>query len=342
MIRFIETKPKIETLWRSIILFGRNVATYKFALGKALLGIADKEHTFIKLDDLAEPYAKLLIEHLKNNERQGTFSSSKFIDACKAYDKKQISEDELIAKTVSLGFNNVIDAFHIVGKGDVPRRFFIDERKGRNGISITDDLLSLKENIQFTNFPFEAEARWRLVETAWSLNISPALLEVKYDDDQNMFFTEYDLLRRINVTSSKDALNGYQKGKCFYCFKDIIIDSSDPCQMSDVDHFFPHTLLKAYPTLSLNGIWNLVLSCKECNRGEDGKFISVPERYLLNKLFSRNEFFIQSHHPLRETLINQTGRTTQERTEFLQKIDSLAIELLIHRWKPKFAFDCAF
>ena len=92
MSQFVETIPKNETLWRSIILFGRNVASYKFALGKALLEIADKEHTFIKLEDLAEPFAKHLIEHLRNNEKQGTSSSSKFLDACKAYDKKQISK----------------------------------------------------------------------------------------------------------------------------------------------------------------------------------------------------------------------------------------------------------
>ena len=135
MPRFVETRPKNETLWRSIILFGRNVASYKFALGKALLEIADREHTFIKLEDLAEPFARHLIEHLRNNEKQGTFSSSKFLDACKNYDKKQISKDELIATTVSLGFNNVIDAFHVVGKAEVPKRFFIDERKEKKGIS---------------------------------------------------------------------------------------------------------------------------------------------------------------------------------------------------------------
>jgi hypothetical protein len=112
--------------------------------------------------------------------------------------------------------------------------------------------------------------------------------------------------------------------------------------MTDVDHFFPHILLQVQPELNLNGIWNLVLSCKECNRGEDGKFASVPELYLLKRLYTRNEFFIQSHHPLRETLINQTGRTNEDRINFLQDADSLAISSLVHRWKPKLEFDIAF
>jgi hypothetical protein len=339
---FIETTPKTETLWRSIILFGRNVASYKFALGKALLEIVDKEKTFVTLDDLAEPYSRHLIEHIRDNDKQGTFSSSKFLDVCRDYDKDQISKDKLIAQTVSLGFNNVIDAFHIVGQGEVPTRFYIDERKDRNGITITDDLLALKEKVQFTNLPFEVEARWRLVETAWSLNISPTLLEVKYDGDDHLLYTESDIIRRINITSSRDSLNGYQKGKCFYCFRDIVIDSSDPEQMADVDHFFPHTLLQGHPELNLNGVWNLVLSCKECNRGEDGKFASIPEHYLLRRLYTRNEFFIKSHHPLRETLKNQTGQTDESRIAFLQKMDSLAIGSLVHRWKPKIELEPAF
>jgi hypothetical protein len=37
----------------------------------------------------------------------------------------------------------------------------------------------------------------------------------------------------------------------------------------------------------------------------------------LARLHNRNEFFIGSHHPLRETLINQTGSTTAERANFL-------------------------
>jgi hypothetical protein len=35
MARFTETKPTLDNYWRSIILFGRNVASYKFALGEA-------------------------------------------------------------------------------------------------------------------------------------------------------------------------------------------------------------------------------------------------------------------------------------------------------------------
>ena len=40
MSGFVETSPTADAYWRSIILFGSNSATYKFALGKSLLEIA--------------------------------------------------------------------------------------------------------------------------------------------------------------------------------------------------------------------------------------------------------------------------------------------------------------
>lgn len=133
------------------------------------------------------------------------------------------------------------------------------------------------------------------------------------------------------ITSARNALNGYQKGKCFYCFSDITTDSQDT-SLCDVDHFFPHILKPVLPNVNLDGVWNLVLSCNRCNRGNDGKFAKVPTIRYLERLYKRNEFLIASHHPLRETLIQQTGKTEEERKNFLKEIDKIAINYLIHRW----------
>ena len=54
--------------------------------------------------------------------------------------------------------------------------------------------------------------------------------------------------------------------------------------------------------------------------GADGKFERIPTVKLLQRLHTRNEFYIGSHHPLRETLINQTGRSEIERSKFLGQI----------------------
>ncbi len=48
----------------------------------------------------------------------------------------------------------------------------------------------------------------------------------------------------------------------------------------------------------------------------------------------RNNYLIQSHHPLRETLLAQTGRTEARRRSFLQRMDAFAIQHLVSRWTP--------
>ena len=40
MNNFTEFYPTLENQWHSVILFGRNVASYKFALGQSLLELA--------------------------------------------------------------------------------------------------------------------------------------------------------------------------------------------------------------------------------------------------------------------------------------------------------------
>jgi hypothetical protein len=138
--------------------------------------------------------------------------------------------------------------------------------------------------------------------------------------------------KRKDVTSARGALNGYQKGKCFYCFDDITV-SGDDTNTCDVDHFFPHTLQPLFPDINLDGVWNLVLTCPACNRGEGGNFARVPATKYLTRLHKRNEFLISSHHHLRETIIRQTGATEQERRAFLASVDQRAIDALVHRWE---------
>jgi len=84
----------------------------------------------------------------------------------------------------------------------------------------------------------------------------------------------------------------------------------------------------------IDGVWNLVLACKECNRGEGGKHAQVPSLRLLEKLNARNEFLISSHHPLRETLMLQAGKQPELRKGFLNDYYNRAKAALIHEWDP--------
>ncbi len=329
---FQESFPTFESYWRSIILFGRNVASYKFALAKSLLEIMPTGKTNISLEELAIPFSRNLCEHLSLSPKQTTSNSSQFLDTCKAFNLGEINHTQLIDTTVAKGFNNVIDAFHVVNRKTLPIKFYVKDynSSGNKKIILTDEIFRLQEIPFFNNLIQEAESRWNLVETAWELGVSSNLLKVSYDD-QDEFFYISDKNYRKDVTSARAALNGYQKGKCFYCFDDINVDSGS-INMCDVDHFFPYVLQSIIPNVNLDGVWNLVLSCARCNRGENGKFALVPKVEFLERLSRRNEFLISSHHPLKDTLIQQMGNTIEKRHNFLRKMDIFAINHLINRW----------
>lgn len=330
-MEFYQVDPSLSNYWRAIILFGRNVASYKFALAKSLYELKTKPNDLVTLEELAEPFSRHLCEHLTHSPKQITSSSSKFLDACNRFNAGEIEQSSLIAITTKLGFSNVIDAFHNVNNEEIAERFFLDERRANKGIRLTENFFKLADTAQFENFEHETEARWRLVEEGWRMGVSRSLITVEYDNDLQTLFSS-DKKRRVDITSCRDSLNGYQKGHCFYCHETISVNKNSP-NLADVDHFLPWMLSDSIS--NVNGVWNLVLACKECNRGEDGKFAKVPNLELLKRLHKRNEYFINSHLPLRETLIQQTGKSEAQRRDFLQTQYALAKTTAIHEWTPK-------
>ncbi len=333
---FYTSDPSLSSYWRSIILFGRNSASYKFALAKSLIELSDPVGSdLITIEQLAEPFSRHVCDHLKLVDKQGTSSTGKFLSICRDFNSGSITKDQLVQETIRLGFVNVIDAFHVVNNEDVPERFFVDERKQSKGIRATESLYKLFSDAGGESLNSETEARWRLVETAWELNISRNLIQVDHDPDTHRLITGSGI-KRVDITSSRDALNGYQKGKCLYCYDHISVDSGSE-SLADVDHFLPHKLKFTGEFPNVDGVWNLVLTCKACNRGESGKFDRPPSVNLLKKLHRRNEYLINSHHPLRETLIQQTGSNEQVRSKYLQDTYQRALAYLNPNavWEPE-------
>jgi hypothetical protein len=326
--------PSLESQWRAIILFGKNSATYKFAFAKSLLGLIEQEKTKISLDELAIPFANSIVEHLKKSDKQGNSGSSKFLEGCRNYINKKITKEDLYTLTEKYGFVNVVDAFQNVNGGIIPNAFYEKNySQGKKEIVVTDNLLKIKELFQYRNLEQEVEARWNLVETAWNLQINPKMLEVKYDESKSLFFIESNLMRRIDITSVRDSLNGYQKGKCFYSYQDISINKNDT-NICEVDHFLPHVnkLAHSQNGANINGVWNLVLADSSINLHKKAR---IPEKRFLHRLFNRNEFYIESKHPLSETIINQTGLTKENRRRFLEDQYNLALTHSIQKWKPQ-------
>jgi 5-methylcytosine-specific restriction endonuclease McrA len=335
-LNFISTTPTLDEYWRSIVLFGKNSASYKFALAKSLLEIAPTGKAFVTLDDLAQPFARHLCEHLKLQDKQTNSPTCKFLDTCRGFNAGTVGEDELLGMTVKEGFKEVIAAFHNIDRSPLPQRFFTDDRRSKQrGISLTDELFQLLGSGDLANLEAEVEARWRLVETAWGLNISRNLIQIDRDEETQMLFAIVDKVRRVDVTSCRDALNGYQKGQCFYCFDRISIDPGAK-DLADVDHFFPHKLKLYNIAEPINGVWNLVLACHDCNKGVGGKSARLPSTLLLERLHTRNEFLIDSHHPLQQTLIQQTGKDEQQRNRFLVNNYEVAkAPLGYSQWEPE-------
>jgi len=160
MLPFQDAAPTPASDWRHIVRFGRNVGSCKFALGRALLNLAAQQQTFVRLEDLSVPYAASICEHLLAEDRQSTSARSRFLDACRSHNRGELDAAQLADATVRLGFNNVVDAFHISrGAEPTQTRSFIDERTTRNGITLTDHLLELANGLQAQVLPLEVDAR---------------------------------------------------------------------------------------------------------------------------------------------------------------------------------------
>ncbi|QEP43388.1 hypothetical protein D5085_09795 [Ectothiorhodospiraceae bacterium BW-2] len=132
------------------------------------------------------------------------------------------------------------------------------------------------------------------------------------------------------VHSARPVLNGYPKGRCFYGYREIsILYGSDT--PADVDHLFPHKLKRCDDGKPIDGVANLVLACTDCNRGAQGKFDQIPALPLLERLHTRNEYLIRSHHPL------QTGASREKRQNYLQDAYNCATVFTgsWQKWQPR-------
>ena len=206
----------------------------------------------------------------------------------------------------------------------------MDERTTNKGIRLTNELRQLVIEQNGADLFPEVEARWRLVETAWELGISSNLIAVHHEIETENLFIDLGN-RRKSITSCRDALNGYQRGKCFFCFDRISVEPKSD-HLAHVDHFFPHVLKTTDLGHRVDGIWNLVLACQPCNREKGAK---VPDPDLVERLEKRNQYLIDSDHPLKETIKLQTGRNKNLRKSFIQSVLDIAISHRFHTWMPE-------
>ncbi len=298
--------------------------------GQALLDLGARQQTFVRLEDLAVPYAAAICEHLQVEDRQSTSAQSKFLDACRSRNRGERDAEQLAEVTVRLGFANVVDAFHISRGGEPTQtRFFADERASRQGITLTDHLLELANGLQATVLPREVDARWNLVQMSWGLRLGTLLVsfEMTPDDDAVDLYAPARL-RRGPITGVRAALSGYQDGRCAYCH-DAFTDIGT--KRVAVDHVLPFVLMsREWQDGDLHQVWNLVLTCYACNSAKRDR---PPAADWMPWLEQRGEHLIASHHPLRETLISQLGADRAARHQTLARRHTAATDM-IPSWTP--------
>jgi len=306
---FQETHPSLDSYWRSVILFGRNVASYKFALAKSLLEIAPTGKTEITLEELADPFSRHLCEHIAHSPRQVTSPGSQFLDACRSYNDGTSTHEALNGYQKGKCFY-CFDDISIGDLDDAANPVQFDKLDIETDEPAGPKILRVSEERPLYGKP---PAGIIGLTSLFSKNDTPHIL-VSPDNRSLADVPSLDPLTTSNVRNS----------------------------LCDVDHFFPYTLQRYIPEVNLNGVWNLVLTCKHCNRGEDGKFAGVPTVKYLERLHARNEFLINSHHPLRDTLMHQAGAQPADRIAFLKTMDAFAINKLIQRWETKQVREAAF
>lgn len=328
---FIHAAPDDVTYFRSIILFGPNTASYKFAFGRALLDLAQLGRSSVTLPELAPLRVHHILMHLKGGQAQSTMTDGLFLKAGIAHLNGQLDADSLDDLTAKHAFRYVLDLFHRLPKGESSVKFYLRSKQGKRTLTLTDELLRLTE-LERQQLAEEIEARWNLVEHAWTqqhLGLPGSRPIVVDHDSQDLVLLPWRNQSRKSLTHLRPALSGYQKSCCFYYFQPMDTTSGQSCH---IDHFFPWIVGFQIPQADLNRVWNLVLACPSCNAGESGKWDAIPVRRFLERLHRRNTYLIDSHHPLRDTLIQDTGNTEAQRWQFLTELESHALTYRSRRW----------
>ena len=286
-------------LWKAIILYGLNQATYKMALGKVLIEHASSGSNEVNWKQLSKSFLDAYIQRINETgmPQQATSGRlTKLERIVMQFKLGNITYDHAIDQVASEGFNDVVPRFQTIGNDTtIVDQAFYEIEFGRRLI-IKDALLELSL-INTTDHLSEINARWGLLEGAFQINQSAENLSLA-NDIRETFLNAGDT-KRTNLTSNIPFLQGYQGNTCFYCGEDII-------DTPHVDHVLPRQVI------SHDQIWNLVLAHEHCNLQKSDKIIG---RHFIEKLVYRNENIMGSNHPWKRKISNDLGTTRTRRRD---------------------------
>lgn len=91
---FLKDEESSLNTARTLILFGRNVSTYKFALCETLMKFNSINE--LRYDDIKEPFVKSLLSHYEKNPKQFKAGENALTRSMDQYLRSDISLTELL------------------------------------------------------------------------------------------------------------------------------------------------------------------------------------------------------------------------------------------------------
>ena len=150
-------EPAHLTATRAIIVFGKNSATYKFALLKTLMDLPAVSE--LKYEDIGTPFLTHLLDHHRTCPHQFNRSSTQLSNAMDEHIAGNRSWDELFSIAERNIYNNVFDALQNIGGGTITESdLLFRHRKGDRKIILTDVLNAIQED-HLTSV--RSRRRWR-------------------------------------------------------------------------------------------------------------------------------------------------------------------------------------
>lgn len=301
--------------WKALVLYGLNQATYKIALGKALLSLCAKGQTHVSWDKLSKEFFQLYLARLSVEEpmpQQATPARQTVMERIvRLHQTDRLTFDQAIQEVGENAFGDVIYRFDNLGNDESFKGKFYRFEFGKQ-IILTDELHNILESCR-NELEDELGARWSLLEGAFSIQQDNYSLV----NDLRLTFLQKGHTRK-NLTNNIPFLQGYQGNTCFYC--------GEPVNMGDihVDHVLPRQVLHH------DEIWNLVLSHSFCNEQKSDKLIGG---HYVRKLIARNENIVGSNHPWKKKIMSSLGSTPDARRSTLQRhYDTVRTILGPHYW----------
>lgn len=236
----------------------------------------------------------------------------------KTFVEQEVIETDVLGKSNSKAIevvkkksllDMVLQKFHNLNNRTIGRKFYTVS-DNNNYILLEKTLLSLPlvNNNQFLDS--EIASRWDLLEHAFENIHNVESLDV---DEYRKRIIKKE--KRIPLTGLIATLEGYQQGRCFYC--------GEPLFDIEVDHVI------SYNALRHNEIWNLVLAHSFCNQNKSD---NNPSLSYVKNLIKRNENFIASSHPIKNTLVRLLGTTSALREQKILHDYKYAIGAIPRMW----------